>query len=59
MSFPEIGLAHTPNLNKTEYEPVNFGWMSFPEIGLEGPRLTDGQMELKDGFEQRTIKIPD
>ena len=30
MSFPEIGPAHTPNLNKTEKVPINFDWMSFP-----------------------------
>ena len=30
-SFPEIGPAHAPNLNKTENRVhITIGWMSFP-----------------------------
>ena len=38
MSFPEIGLAPTPNLNKTENVTINFGWMRIPQIGLAHAR---------------------
>ena len=30
MSFPGIGLAHNPNLNRTDQVLINFGWMNFP-----------------------------
>ena len=33
-SFPEIGLAHSPILNKTEKTLIKFAWMCFPEIDL-------------------------
>jgi len=35
ITFPEISLADTPNLNQTERFPINFGWMSFPSINLK------------------------
>ena len=34
MSFLELSLAHTKNLNKIEQLSINFGWMSFPYIGV-------------------------
>lgn len=34
MSFPEVGLAHDPISNKTEYVLIKFAGMSFPEIGM-------------------------